>query len=104
MLQAPGGRAVPPTHFRRPARSIYPEPGRTPCRCRSQGTRIGTDDDNASCTLLAIHEASCTWMILSSLDSGAVRLTEEEAVRMAKAILHLVGARAAQAIASTHGE
>ena len=68
-----------------------------------QGTRIGTDDDNASCTLLAICEAGGTWMI-HSLDSGAVRLTEGETARMATAILHLVGAEGTARRASPHGE
>ncbi|HWR48348.1 MAG TPA: hypothetical protein VN327_12180 [Pseudonocardiaceae bacterium] len=54
------------------------------------GTRT---DDGADCTLLAICETGGTWMI-HSLNLGAVRLTEEEeALRMAKGILHLVGAR-----------
>lgn len=53
------------------------------------GTRT---DDGASHTLLAVHETGGTWMI-HSLNSGAVRLPEAEAVRMAKAILHRVSAR-----------
>ena len=54
-----------------------------------QGTRI---DDAAAYMLLAIHEAGGTWTIDLGR-AGAVRLTEE-AVRMARAILHLAGARA----------
>ncbi|MGH3833607.1 MAG: hypothetical protein ACRDRS_24750 [Pseudonocardiaceae bacterium] len=54
------------------------------------GTRT---DDNTECTLLAIRETTGTWMI-HSLNSGAVRLTEEQAARMATAILHLVGTHA----------
>ena len=63
-----------------------------------QGTRT---DDGTTCTLLAIREVGGTWMI-HSLDKGAVRLTEEEAARLATAILHLVGARAEGT--SRHGE
>ena len=54
-----------------------------------QGTRT---DTGAACTLLAIREAGGTWMI-HSLDRGAVRLTEEQATRMATAILHLMPAQ-----------
>jgi len=64
-----------------------------PVQVSVPGTRT---DDGASCELLAIREAGGTWMI-HSLDSGAVRLTEEEAIRMARAILHLVGGRAQRA-------
>ncbi|MBV8539003.1 MAG: hypothetical protein JO364_08340 [Pseudonocardiales bacterium] len=53
-------------------------------------------EDGTACTLLAIREAGGTWMI-HSLDRGAVRLTEEQAARMATAILHLVGTRAGAA-------
>ncbi|MGH3709268.1 MAG: hypothetical protein ACRDRQ_14450 [Pseudonocardiaceae bacterium] len=61
-----------------------------PVQVSVPGTRT---DDGAACTLLAIREAGGTWMI-HSLDRGAVRLTEEQAARMATAILHLVGGRA----------
>ncbi|MGH3771416.1 MAG: hypothetical protein ACRDRW_08490 [Pseudonocardiaceae bacterium] len=61
-----------------------------PMQVSVPGTRT---DDGTACTLLAIREAGGTWMI-HSLNSGAVRLTEGEAVRMATAILHLVGTRA----------
>ena len=61
-----------------------------PVQVSVQGTRT---DDGTACMLLAIREAGGTWMI-HSLDSDAVRLTEGEAARMARAILHRVGARA----------
>ncbi|MGH3833886.1 MAG: hypothetical protein ACRDRS_26180 [Pseudonocardiaceae bacterium] len=63
---------------------------RYPIQVSVQGTRT---DDGTACTLLAIRETTGTWMI-HSLDRSAVRLTEEQAARMATAILHLVGARA----------
>ncbi|MGH3718255.1 MAG: hypothetical protein ACRDRI_05305 [Pseudonocardiaceae bacterium] len=63
-----------------------------------QGTRT---DDGTTCTLPAVPETGGTWMI-HSLDKGAVRLTEDEAARMATAILHLVGGRAEGT--SRHGE
>lgn len=63
---------------------------RYPIQVSVPGTRT---DDNTECTLLAIHETTGTWMI-HSLNSGAVRLTEEQAARMATAILHLLGTRA----------
>lgn len=61
-----------------------------PMQVSVQGTRT---TDGAACTLLAIRETGGTWMI-HSLDRGAVRLTEEQAARMATAILHIVNARA----------
>ena len=63
---------------------------RYPIQVSVPGTRT---DDNTECTLLAIRETTGTWMI-HSLNSGAVRLTEEQTARMATAILHLVGTRA----------
>ncbi|MGH3721440.1 MAG: hypothetical protein ACRDRI_21840 [Pseudonocardiaceae bacterium] len=74
---------------------------RYPVQVSVPGTR--TDDDTA-CTLLAIREAGGTWMI-HSLHAGAVRLTEEQAARMATGILHLVSpgaAAAARAAAHPH--
>ncbi|MGH3867473.1 MAG: hypothetical protein ACRDQ4_15290 [Pseudonocardiaceae bacterium] len=59
----------------------------------TQQTRITRWSPYAPCTLLAIRETGGTWMI-HSLNRGAVRLTEGEAVRMATAILHLVCGRA----------
>ncbi|MGH3427631.1 MAG: hypothetical protein ACRDRI_18070 [Pseudonocardiaceae bacterium] len=47
-------------------------------------------DDDIACTLLAIREADGTWMI-HTLDKVAVRLTEDDAIRMVSAILHLAG-------------
>ncbi|MGH3722484.1 MAG: hypothetical protein ACRDRI_27360 [Pseudonocardiaceae bacterium] len=67
------------------------------------GTRT---DDGAGCDLLAVREAGGTWMI-HSLHAGAVRLSEEQAARMAASILHLVSpgaARAARAATSLHGD
>ncbi|MBV8539374.1 MAG: hypothetical protein JO364_13165 [Pseudonocardiales bacterium] len=75
---------------------------RYPVQVSVPGTRT---DDDTECTLLAIRETTGTWMI-HSLDRGAVRLTEEQAARMATAILHLVSpvARASARAASTRGE
>ena len=61
-----------------------------PVQVSVPGTRT---DNGAACTLLAIRGVGGTWMI-HSLNSGAVRLTEEQAARMATAILHLLGVRA----------
>lgn len=74
-----------------------------PVQVSVPGTRT---DDGTGCELLAVREAGGTWMI-HSLDKGAVRLSEEEAARMATGILHLVSpaaARAARAATSPHGE
>jgi hypothetical protein len=73
---------------------------RYPIQVSVPGTRT---DDNTECTLLAIRETTGTWMI-HSLHAGAVRLTDEEATRLAKGILHLVGTRAGAAReVSPHG-
>lgn len=77
---------------------------RYPIQVSIEGTRADTDD-NAAATLLATQEAGGTWLI--HLDQVAVRLTEEQAARLATAILHLVSpqaARAARAIASPQGD
>ncbi|MGH3808396.1 MAG: hypothetical protein ACRDRU_17595 [Pseudonocardiaceae bacterium] len=72
-----------------------------------EGTRADTDD-HADATLLATQEPGGTWLIHPvDLDRVAVRLTEEQAARLATAILHLVSpqaARAARAIASPQGD
>lgn len=49
-------------------------------------------EDGLPCTLLAVPEPGGTWMIHTIYRPGAVRLHEEEAVRMARAILDLTGA------------
>jgi hypothetical protein len=59
---------------------------RYPTQVSVSGTRT---DDGEDCTLLAVYEATGTWMI-HSLNSGAVRLTENEAARLAIGILHLM--------------
>ncbi|HWR47587.1 MAG TPA: hypothetical protein VN327_08265 [Pseudonocardiaceae bacterium] len=62
-------------------------------RTRAHPVQVSVQGTRTACTLLTIRETGGTWMI-HSLNSGAVRLTEEQAARMATAILHLVGARA----------
>lgn len=80
---------------------------RYPVQVSIQGTRADTDD-NAEATLLAIHEHAGTWLIHPlDLDRVAVRLTEEDAARLATAILHLVSpdaARAARTTANPQGD
>ncbi|MGH3831514.1 MAG: hypothetical protein ACRDRS_13900 [Pseudonocardiaceae bacterium] len=80
---------------------------RHPIQVSIQGTRADTAG-HAETTPLATQEPGGTWLIHPrDLDRVAVRLTEEQAARLATAIPHLVSphaARAARATASPYGD
>jgi len=68
----------------RPTPNPVPDPGVGPRHPHRHRCRLHAAGD---------RETTGTWMI-HSLHAGAVRLTDEQATRLATAILHLVGTRA----------